>query len=608
MSYLLRGTVSSKAQLWGEIASADALAFDMESLQVGVDEVVLGLGVGTDTFQAYVTEDRDIVELMEHFELVNGPRIAHAANADLGTLGATRDPRFFPIFDTMIAAHILGGHTLVNLKQLALEDLGLHIEGYSDFIKRFKAKDLSEIPLRDVATYNGHQIKATYLLWKKYSPMIEEDEYFPKVFDLEMQVLPILAEMENNGILINKKGLKRLAKQYTAEADALEEALGEITKGNILNVNSPKQVTGYIFGKGPGQLGHRPTGYSKTTGKPSANEKALTKLLEQNPRLTWVKLILQTRELRKLVGTYCDGIVEKLRYGRSHSHLSQVSTDTGRLASTDPNHQNIPKRTDKGLSIRRCFIAPKGYSLIACDMDQIELRILAEESNEPLMREAFLAGKDIHLQTAIDIFKDPALRFRAKVFNYTVAYLAGPAQIATQIHSDKKTAVGFQRTYFETYRGLTRWVKRVDRATRAPRLLSKDAALPIRTDLGRLRDLTEVYNHGGNNESSGFKLPALEEEEEFNVVEGTRKAVNTIIQGTAAEVMKRNLVELDKMLKCNKLQTRMLMAIHDEVLLEVPDDELEIAKEIVKEAMTTSYKNMPLPCTVKVGPNWADVH
>ncbi len=608
MTWYFRG-VRSKDAFWAYVRVMDGVAFDMES----VNDEVIGLGLGDDEVRAYASGEYAATEMLrrflhvQKFMLPETPRIAHSATSDLGALGVTHFPEFYPIYDTMVACHILQDElqlNALNLQYLAMAVCDLQIDSFDTITKRYKAKDLSGVPEIEIAKYNLSQIHATTKLWRATQEKFSTLPTLKKVYELEMRVLPILAKMEDAGIMVDRSRLLALGRRFAVEGDALQDAIRELTNGQIQNVNSPLQVSNYIFGidTSAGQLATR-IRYLTKKGAPQTSERVLKKLLEKDPEgFSWLRILLRARQIKKLVNTYCIGIATRLDENqRSHTQLSQVSTGTGRLASKEPNHQNIPKRRIEGLEIRRCMIAPPGHLLIACDMDQIELRIIAEEAGEVKMQEAFLSGKDIHLQTAIDIFNGPADRFKAKVFNYTIAYLAGPQQVADQLRVSKKRAEYLQETYFRKYRRLTEWLEEWD-------AICKEQGY-VETWYGRRRNLTAFYEDPRyNHPSGGFHLPPVGRSPSYLVTDGMRKAVNTRIQGTAAEVLKQLMVKVDQRLTRDKMQTRCLMAIHDELLLESPFEEVESTKLLLREEMTTLYKAMPLPCTVKVGENWADVH
>lgn len=572
-----------------------------------VGDRVIGLGAGTNEIGCYATGDDHIIELMEHFKFIQGVRIAHAAKADLTALGAVDVPSFYPLFDTMVAAYLLPetwvgeGYGFLNLQYLAATVARVKIDSYSDLLHHYNTIDLSTIPEDVIMRYNISQVRATHLIWQKLAVKISPELPINDVFSLEMKILPILARMEEVGILIDKKRLTALGRRYTMEAQELQQAVYELTKGQIANVNSPKQVRDFLFGREPYQLGMRPHYFTKKrNGTASANERTLKKTLGRHPELAWIRLLLRARQIQKLIGTYCIGISKGLDWeGRSHTHLSQTTTDTGRLASKDPNHQNIPKRRAEGLDIRRCFIAPPGHVLLACDMDQIELRIIAEESGEEKMRKVFLEGGDIHTQTAIEVFGTEKERFKAKVFNYTIAYLAGDQQLADQMGISKARAEMYRHTYFRKYKRLRDWIWELNVE------VQEKNDFVVETWLGRQRDLSGIYTAPEKNYLNGTYRRG---DDMDWVGEGVRKAVNTKIQGSAAEVIKLNMVKVDDLLRSRSLKTRLLLQIHDELLLEVPENEIEIAKQLVTEGMTMMYKTMPLPCTVKIGLNWADVH
>lgn len=591
--YVTNGKTRAEFLEW--LTQLPELALDVES----VEDVIVGIGLGTDEVAAYFTKG-DVSLIVPWIPRLGTktPIVMHNGKSDVKTLRYTfKGFPYIPIWDTMVAANVLGYDDL-DLQTRALEDVGYLTGKYSDLIKEYKAADLEGVPEGVVAQYNLDQVVATWQLHRYYAGRMVANPWSIPVFELEMQVLPILLQMEENGMLIDKDQLLSLRERYAIEADAWVEALKILTGNRIQNPNSPKQVKEFLYGF----LGYKSLGgqyVSKRTGDPSTSERVLKKIAASsvggNPEYRWIRPLLRARQTIKLIGTYCDGIAERLdSEGRSHTSLSQTTADTGRLASRDPNHQNIPKR--RGPEIRRCFVAPRGWVLVAADMDQLELRIIAEESGEELMRNVFLMGGDIHLQTALDVFGDPAKRFPAKILNYTIGYLAGAQQIADQIGISKTRAEHLQQTYFRRYWRLTQWINDWDSVCRTRGYTE--------TWLGRRRDVTAFYADARKNYAGG----SIKEGQGRNWGEGTRKSINTRIQGTAAEIVKINMVKVERELRRLGLASRQLIQVHDEIVLEVPEEELDIVKWVLRRNMSTQYKEMPLPCTIKVGKNWGDVH
>lgn len=580
------------------------IALDVET----VEDIIVGIGIGTDEEAAYFTKGDVVVGIAcvaRHCLQYGRTLVMHNGKSDVRALRATFPEQCsWPLkdwheWDTMVAANVLGYEDL-DLQTRARDDVHHYWVGkFSELVKEYGAKDLEGVPEHVVAEYNIGQVAATWALYEDYAPRIDSEEWSRKVFELECEIWPILVQMEENGFLIDRERLSKLREQYVMEAEGWIEALKVLSFQQIQNPNSPKQVKEFLYE----WLGHKKLGKqyeSKKTGDPSTSERVLKKIKAAPegslPEYKWITPLLEARQTIKLIGTYCDGIALRLdSEGRSHTTLSQTTADTGRLASRDPNHQNIPKR--RGPEIRRCFVAPPGHLLVAADMDQLELRIIAEEAQEQRMRKVFLEGGDIHQKTADEILMDPTKRFPAKILNYTIGYLAGAQQIADQIGCTLSRAQRYQATYFRSYSRLTDWIEEWD--TRSRELGYTE------TWLGRRRDVSAIYKDPKKNYGGGtFKhIPRLS-----FVGEGTRKAVNTRIQGTAAEIVKISMVKVENELRRLGLASRQLIQVHDEIVLEVPEEEIDVVKWILRKNMSTVYKSMPLPCTVKVGKNWGDVH
>jgi DNA polymerase-1 len=588
MSTYLIGATSNKQFLeW--LDHCPEIALDIET----VEDIVIGIGLGTDEMAGYFTKEHVHLVLPHIVEIQSlWPIVMHNGGSDVrGLRKSFPGTPMIRVWDTMVAA------SLFNEPELNLEYLAWHVgspilhESFKKLMKEYKAKDLEGVPEEIVAEYNLSQVIATWKLKQYYLPLIEENPNFPRVYDIEMQILPLLTQMEENGVLIDAPRLADLRERFDAEATAYQDVVTELTHGGITNVNSPKQVSEWIFEV----LGH-PVIYKTDSGAPSTEERVLKKIAAgkhgDEPRYKFLRPLLHTRQIRKLVGTYCDGLAASLDGdSRSHTQFSQVTADTGRLASREPNHQNIPKR--RGPEIRRCFVAPPGSVLVAADMDQLELRIIAEEAQEPRMQDAFRSGRDIHQEVADELHLE---RFPAKILNYTIVYLAGAQQIADQIGVSKAKAEMWQNSYFRKYSTLVQWMKDYS-------ALCEQRGY-TETWLGRRRDVVDFFadakkNYRGGTYRSGSGT---------GLGEGARKSVNTRIQGTAAEVMKLAMLRVENRLRELKLRSRQLIQIHDEILLEVPVGELEIVKLVLEEEMTTKHLTMPLPITIKVGLNWGDVH
>jgi DNA polymerase-1 len=302
------------------------------------------------------------------------------------------------------------------------------------------------------------------------------------------------------------------------------------------------------------------------------------------------RLVLEFRQLSKLKSTYVDALPELVdARGRLHTTFNLAGTATGRLSSINPNLQNIPIRTEQGREIRAAFIPEDGHVLLSADYSQIELRLLAHFSEDPLLVEAFRRGDDIHSLTASEVFGVPPMmidaehRRRAKAVNFGIVYGLSAFGLAQQLGIEQREAKKFIDAYFEKYKGVRRFIDRVLEETRREQ--------KVKTLFGRVRPIPDINSKNAN--MRGF---------------AERTAVNTPLQGTAADLIKLAMIDLDKEMSTRKLQSRMLLQVHDELLFEVPHAELETMRELVREKMENVHKlNVPLLVEAGTGPNWRDV-
>lgn len=579
MSVYIRSYTRDRGEFLGWLSHLPELALDIET----VEDVIIGVGLGTDEMAGYFTKE-DVRIILPYVVDIQSlwPIVMHNGGSDVrGLRKSFSGIPMVRVWDTMVAASLFNEPEL-NLEYLAAYRVASPVVhgSFKEITKEYKVKDLEGVPEEAVAEYNLSQVVATWLLKSYYGERIAKSQNLTRVFEIEMQILPLLTQMEENGVLLDLEKLKELGDRLTVEADAYQELVSELTHGGIKNVNSPQQVSEYLF-----EVLRHPIIYKTKSGKGgSTDERVLKKIMagkhHDDPAYKFLGPLLHCRQTRKLVGTYTEPLAASVDLGgRSHTQFSQVSTDTGRLASRSPNHQNIPKR--RGPEIRRCFIAPSGSVLVAADMDQLELRIIAEEAQDPRMLDAFHSGRDIHQEVA-DTIGIP--RFPAKVLNYTIVYMAGAQQIADQMKVSKVKAEMWQTAYFRKYYGLSSWIRRYGAEC--------EARLYTETWLGRRRDLSEYFGEGI---SPRFRQ------------EGLRKAVNTRIQGTAAEIMKLAMLRVESRIRSLELESRQLIQIHDEILLEVPMHELSVIRLVLTQEMSTHHGGMPLPCTIKVGSNWGDV-
>ncbi|HET8890449.1 MAG TPA: DNA polymerase I [Candidatus Angelobacter sp.] len=412
---------------------------------------------------------------------------------------------------------------------------------------------------------------------------VESAGQLPLYEQIDLPLAPVLVRMEQAGVKIDRQMLGTLSvdleKQCSAKASEIH------TKAGItFNINSPKQLGKVLFE----DLNlPRPVKYGK--GKTTSTAVDVLEELAETHEVP--RLVLDYRQLSKLKSTYVDALPVLIdsATGRVHTTFNQTGTTTGRLSSTNPNLQNIPIRTELGREIRAAFIAEPGFSLLSADYSQIELRLLAHFSEDPLLTEAFRRGDDIHALTASQVFGVPPMlidaehRRRAKAVNFGIVYGLSPFGLSQQLGIEQREAKKFIDAYFEKYAGVRRYIDRTLEETRKEQ--------SVKTLFGRSRPIPDINSKNAN--MRGF---------------AERTAVNTPLQGTAADLIKIAMIQIDAELRSRKLKSRMLLQVHDELLFEVPANELDLMRQLVREKMETVHVlSVPLLVELGVGPNWRDV-
>src|SRR5690348_13005943 len=399
---------------------------------------------------------------------------------------------------------------------------------------------------------------------------------------IDLPLAPVLSRLERAGVCIHPKTLKTISANLEEEIAGFEKRIYELA-GFEFNINSPVQLAEVLYDKLNLSLPRRTRGKARSTAAEILNELAA---LHELP-----KLVIEYRELAKLKSTYADVLHELIspHTGRLHSQISQTGTATGRLSSSNPNLQNIPVRTELGREIRAAFVAGSGNILLSADYSQIELRILAHFSEDPVLVESFRRGEDIHSRTAQEVFgvapfaQTPEHRRAAKVINFGIIYGLSAFGLAQQLQIDQKEAAKFIAAYFARYSGVKLFLDRQVAETRKSGF--------TRTLFGRMRPIPEINS----------PQPNLR-----NFAE--RTAMNTPLQGTAADLIKLAMIEIDRRLALENFRSRMILQVHDELLFEGPKSELERLKPLVKEAMEQVHTLLvPLIVDLKVGPNWRDM-
>lgn len=440
---------------------------------------------------------------------------------------------------------------------------------------------LADLSKRYLASALPTDCENIALLAVQLREQLKEYEQLALYEELELPLAPVLAKMELSGITPDMELLAQLNEDMTARIAQLEKQAME-QAGEEFNLKSPKQLGVILF-----ERLQLPVIKKTKTGY-STDAKVLEALEGKHPLIA---TILEHRKLAKLQSTYLDGLkpLVNAKTGRIHTHFQQTVTVTGRLSSTDPNLQNIPTRTEEGKQIRRIFVPGAGYDyLMSCDYSQVELRILACIAQDELLLDAFRHGQDIHARTAAEVFGVPLaevtheMRSRAKAVNFGIVYGISDFGLAKQLDVGRKEAAGYIESYFARYTGVKKYMEDIVAKAREQGYVS--------TLMGRRRYLPDIRH-------SNFNLRSFAE----------RTAINTPIQGTAADIMKKAMIDVERALEQAGCESRILLQVHDELVLEVTEDERERVAELVRATMQAAASlEIPLLADVNFGKNWAE--
>ncbi len=487
-------------------------------------------------------------------------------------------------FDTMIASYLLNPSKASHgLEAIALEYLNYKVTTYEEVTGSGKKQiGFNEVDIETAARYSGEDADIALRLKQTLQPKLEEQDLEKLFREIEMPLMEVLVSMERAGIKVDGEYLGTMSKKIEKEAAKIEKKIYELA-GQEFNINSPKQLADILFGK----LKLLPTKRTKTGF--STNVDVLEELAQVHPLPAE---ILTYRTLAKLKSTYIDALPSMIhpKTGRLHTSFNQAVTATGRLSSSDPNLQNIPIRTDMGREIRRAFIAELGASLLAADYSQIELRILAHMSSDPALIRTFIEDQDVHTRTASEIFGLPQeeitseMRRKAKAVNFGIIYGISAFGLAQNIGVSNAEAKRYIESYFARYPKVREFLDTTieDAKTKGY----------VTTLFGRRRFIPELT-------SSTVAVRNF----------GERTAVNTHIQGTAADIIKVAMIRIHESLAEQGLGSKMILQVHDELVFEVPDKEIELMKHLVKEKMEGVLQlSVPIRVDMGVGKNWDEAH
>jgi len=490
-------------------------------------------------------------------------------------------------FDTMVASYVINpGFKQHNLDFLAQQYLNHKTITYHEVVGKGRNQILfSQVPIERAAEYSGEDAEVTLRLSRVLGERLETDENMDLFRNLEMKLIPVLIQMELNGFLVDTKVLSDMSRRIHEDLKQIEKDIYK-EAGMEFNINSPQQLGFVLFEK----LGLPSQGKTSKTSAFATDVRVLKKLCAFPHRIP--ELLLTYRTLSKLKSTYLDTLVKMVQpeTGRIHTSFNQTVAATGRLSSSNPNLQNIPIRTREGRAIRKGFVAAPGCVLLSADYSQIELRVFAHYSGDAAMKDAFAGDQDVHARTAAEIFDTPEnevspdMRRVAKAINFGIIYGMGPQKLSTELAIDLKTARDYIERYYETHEGVKRF--------REQMIETAQTQGYVTTLFNRRRYLPDI-NHRNR----------------VVRAEAERMAVNTPIQGTAADLIKHAMIRIHERLGEEKRETKMLLQVHDELVFEVPKAEVEDVRQLVREEMENVHElDVPLKVDMGVGADWAEAH
>ena len=475
--------------------------------------------------------------------------------------------------DTIVAAYLIDpARRTYELGELAADE-GISVQGGSDDGDGQMSLDGSE-----QGTDTAEQARLAWELAARQRPRLEQLDLVRILEEVELPLIEVLAAMEREGLRLDTERLAAISDSLAGQAETLQEQIWELA-GHEFTIGSPQQLAEVLFGElGLSKKRRGKTGFS-------TDARVLSQIRDEHEIVAKVE---RWRELTKLKNTYLDslpGLIDS-ETGRIHTTFSQVRAATGRLSSTNPNLQNIPIRTELGRPIRGCFVAEEGHTLVSCDYNQVELRVLAHVASDEALREIFASDEDVHSATAAEIIGadpeaiSPGERSKAKMVNYGIAYGLSAFGLADRLGIDVKEAAAYIDRYFERFAGVKRFIDlTIERATEEGR---------VTTLMGRRRLIPELRS--SNRQTRGL---------------GERLAVNTVIQGTAADIIKLAMIRCQAALADEGLRSRLVLQIHDELLFEGPEDEADAVGKLARKEMVAAFDLDPaLAVDVGSGPDW----
>jgi DNA polymerase-1 len=495
-----------------------------------------------------------------------------------------------PFDDTMLISYVLdAGKGSHGMDELSRRHLGHSPISFSDVAGTGRSKvTFDKVEIGKATAYAAEDADVTLRLWQLLKPRLAAERRATVYETLERPLIDVIARMERCGIMVDRQILSRLSGDFSQTLARLEDEIHEMA-GEKFALGSPKQIGDILFGR----MGL--PGAKKTPSGQWATPATLLDELAQAGHELPAK-ILEWRQLAKLKSTYTDTLQEHMNpeTQRVHTSFALAATTTGRLSSSDPNLQNIPIRTEAGRKIRRAFVAPEGQKIISADYSQIELRLLAHIADIPQLQEAFAKGLDIHAATASAMFgvpldrMNPDLRRQAKTINFGIIYGISAFGLATRLGIPNTEASTFIKQYFERFPGIRTYIDETKRACREKGYVT--------TLFGRVCHYPQIRSSNPS-ERAGVE----------------RQAINAPIQGTAADIIRRAMIRMEDALRAERLSARMLLQVHDELVFEAPDDEVEATLPVISRVMTEApypavSLKVPLAVESRAAQNWDEAH
>ena len=603
-------TVQTQEQLEAmvqELREAGSFAFDTETTDLDPMRAdLVGLSFATAPGHAWYIPvghqqgnqlplEQVLAEVRPLMESAQLGKSAHNANFDLMMLAKYGIKTQNVDHDAMIAAHLLD-RTGIGLKNLALGVLGEEMTPITKLIGTGRKKiTFDQVPIEEATPYAAADADMTGRLRSVFEPQVNNQGLAHLMSDMELPLVPVLVDMQRQGIKMDTGVLHEMSRDLNQQIQQVEEefrqTIREKVGGLSVNINSPQQLSDLLFKElGLPRTRRTKTGYSTDANALQDLKSRLTDT-DINASIEGIQVvdqILEYRQISKLKSTYVDALPGMVNpaTGRIHTSYNQTGSATGRISSSDPNLQNIPIRTELGRQVRRAFIAPDAprWLLFSADYSQIELRVLAHLSQDPGLLEAFRRGEDIHSATASSMFEvpinevDSEMRRIAKVLNFGVIYGLSAHGISQQTGFSREEGDNFIKSYFAKYPGISEYLEGVKASAREKQY--------VETLLGRRRSVPEIN-------ASNFNVRGAAE----------RMAINMPIQGTAADIMKLAMIRVHRRLAEESLRAKMLLQVHDELVFEVPQEEMETLKDLVFDEMPAA---MDLDVTLKVDAKWGE--